>query len=138
MREMARPGDKARSNLDHRQEVTTRHDTPHLVQGWRQCDRDGCCEPVARSVLAEILCERHAAIILVPLVRKSLYDSLRLPYDEPVGLGRYDSPAYGWAPGWSYLRCDNSLCGATWVGRYAHFEACEICLKRALDKRQSA
>jgi hypothetical protein len=106
MTEMARPGENARSNQDHRQVVSTRHDTPHLVQGWRQCDHVGCVEPVARSVGAQYLCESHAAIILVPLVRKRLYDLIRIPYDAPVGLGRYDSPAYGWAPGWV-------LCGAT-------------------------
>ncbi len=138
MTEMARPGDNARSNLDHRQEVSTRHDTPHLVQGWRQCDQVGCVEPAARSVLVQYLCESHAAIILVPLVRKRLYDLHHIPYDVPVGLGRYDSPAYGWAPGWVTLRCDNSLCGSTWVGRYAHFEACYDCLQRALDRRRSS
>lgn len=138
MTEMARPGENARSNQDHRQVVSTRHDTPHLVQGWRQCDQVGCVEPAARSLGAQYLCESHAAIILVPLVRKRLYDLHHIPYDAPVGLGRYDSPAYGWAHGWVTLRCDNSLCGSTWVGRYAHFEACYDCLQRALDSRRSS
>ena len=138
MTDTARPGENARSNQDHRQEVNTRHDTPHLVQGWRQCDHFGCVEPVARNLGVEQLCESHAAIILVPLVRKRLYDEHHIPYDEPVGLGRYDSPAYGWEPGYVFLRCDNSLCGAGWVGKYAHFEACERCLNRVLNKRRSS
>ena len=137
MTEMARPGNDARSNQDHRQVVSTRHDTPHLVQGWRQCDHVGCVEPSARSVGSQYLCESHAAIILVPIIRKRLYDLKRIPYDEPVGLGRYDSPAYGWAPGWATLRCDNSLCGAVWVGRYAWFDACYYCLQR-VEKRRSS
>ena len=137
MTDTARPGENARSNQDHRQEVSTRNDTPHLLQDWRQCDHVGCCEPVARSLGAEYLCELHAAIILVPIIRKRLYDLKRIPYDEPVGLGRYDSPAYGWAPGWVTLRCDNSLCGAIWVGRYAWFDACYYCLQR-VEKRRSS
>lgn len=135
MTQMARPGNNARSDQDHRQVVNTKHDTPHVIQGWRQCDHIACCEPVARALLTEYLCERHAAIILVPLVRKRLYDELRIPFDEPVGLGRYDSPAYGWAPGWVFLRCDNSLCGHIWVGRYAWFEACGKCLARVQRSR---
>ena len=137
MTDTARPGDNARSNQDHRQEVSTRHDTPHLLQDWRQCDHIGCVEPAARSLGAQYFCEAHAAIILVPIIRKRLYELKRIPYDESVGLGRYDSPAYGWAPGWVTLRCDNSLCGTTWVGRYAHFDACYYCLQR-VEKRRSS
>ena len=137
MTDTARPGDNARSNQDHRQEVSTRHDTPHLLQDWRQCDHIGCVEPAARSLGAQYFCEAHAAIILVPIIRKRLYELKRIPYDEPVGLGRYDSPAYGWAPGWVTLRCDNSLCGTTWVGRYAHFDACYYCLQRVERRRSS-
>ena len=137
MTDMARPGDNARSNQDHRQVVSTRNDTPHLVQGWRQCDYLACVEPVARNLGVEQLCEQHAAQVLVPIIRKRLYDLHHIPYDEPIGLGRYDSPAYGWAAGWATLRCDNSLCGSTWVGRYAYFEVCYNCLRRATNYRRS-
>lgn len=137
MTDMARPGDYARSDQDHHQVVNTAKTTPHLVQGWRQCDYFGCVEPAARSLGAQQLCESHAAIILVPIIRKRLYELKRIPYDEPIGLGRYDSPAYGWAPGWVTLRCDNSLCGTTWVGRYAYFDACYYCLQR-VEKRRSS
>ncbi len=137
MTEMARPGNNARSNLDHRQAVT-QHDTPHLIQGWRPCDKVGCCEPVARSLGAQQICERHAAVVLVPIVRKQLYDDNHISFDSIVGIGRYESPAPGWQPGWVNLRCDNSLCAYQWVGRYAWFEGCRACLARANRKSRKS
>ena len=94
----------------------------------KPCHGAGCPRPIAKQLGRVYYCEKHYDAHNIPLLKKYTTIDEHLHWDQPLGVGRFESPASDYPTGWDQLQCDE--CNASWIGKRFPAPLCPFCISR--------